>query len=1213
MAISWTTSQQHAMNVRGKTVLVSAAAGSGKTATLTERIIRRLTDSNDPADISNMLIVTFTRAAAAELRAKIFTALSDALASQPSSKHLTSQLLKLGGAKICTIDSFYFDILQSNITSLDMKSSIRIADDAEYTLLAQSVMNDTIEDFYKTEPNFSDLIEALVTARGSGAIADIFLDIYGKLETIPEGIDFIRQQAKSAVDTAHLDFFETSYGKILQQYCINTFEHYILVYTKMLDPCTADEVVQAKYFDAIADDLDFCENLLRTAKKSDCGYCELQDLLFCHTFEKLGKIDKKSVTSQSLQYKALRNEFKKIIDKLKKKQFSKSSEFIKRAMLDTSKYISILYDLLHNFEVRITEEKERVGILTFSDIRRKTLALLVDENNMPTDIAKSYAEQFSDIYIDEYQDVDGVQDLIFTSISKPDNRFMVGDIKQSIYGFRGAEPKLFSSYLTAFPKYPSAEADSSDCCSIFMSDNFRCDKNIIDFTNLVCSRIFSVNAESIHYTEDDDLKFSKRCNDGYVSPKVKIAIIEPNEITEESNDDLALDLPDSLENDEPDKHELEADYIANEISSLLSYGTKADGSKLLPKDIAVLFRSKKIGYVIADALKKRGIRSSNSDAERYFENPDVLNVLCLLNAIDNPERDIHLAGTLCSPIFGFSIDELVRIRISADTSYSLYEAVSQYSINHSDALSIKCAAFVSRLERWQSEAAALPIDEFLQSLFFSEEFVASGLLSQSDESGENENLILLYEYARGFESNNFKGLYQFIEYINSLIEEGEKLSANEGTPSDDCVRLMTIHKSKGLEFPVCFVCNATKSIRSRDVKDSMVFKYPYGIATKISLENGIARINTPMRDAILSKISLADAEEEMRLLYVALTRARERLYVTAAPRFSSDKLFDNAAKRNNYFDKYTVLDQCSSYLDWIMLSCPHVDNSVYEYDIILDTDYCENVSQDIPILISEDSKLTERLKNSFAFKYEYASLRTVPSKLSVSSLYPDILDENDTSLSLFSEDKKTTIPDVFLDTKKAYQSSAERGTATHLFLQFCDFSNAKENGVYEELSRLEKKKFLPPNAASLLYINELERFFESELCDKILTAERIVREQRFNIELAPNDFTKNQELIQKMQGEKLAIQGVIDLILINKNGEITLVDYKTDRLSYSELSNDELASEKLNSSHATQLSYYAKAVELLFGKKCERIAIYSTHSAKLYDVDINSCSEQNLF
>ena len=619
---------------------------------------------------------------------------------------------------------------------------------------------------------------------------------------------------------------------------------------------------------------------------------------------------------------------------------------------------------------------------------------------------------------------------------------------------------------------------------------------------------------------------------------------------------------------------------------------------------------------MAEALKKRGIRSSNSDAEKYFENPSVLTVFCLLNAIDNPEKDIHLAGTLCSPLFGFSMDELISIRVASDASLSLYESLSQYAYGYSDPLAEKCRAFMSKIECWQDESASLSIDRFLMSLFDSPEFIASGLLSR-DESGDGENLLLLYDYARGFESGGFKGLYQFIEYINSLIEDGQTISENVGTPADDCVRLMTIHKSKGLEFPVCFICNTTKSIRPRDSRDSMVFKYPYGIASKISLENGIARINTPMRDSILSKIASADAEEEMRLLYVALTRARERLYITAAPRYSLERLLDKGCERNEYFDKYTVLNKCSSYLDWIMLSCPDLDNPTYEYEVV---SVSEVEEKDEPCCksekISEDVELTERLKNDFSFEYEYASLKSVPSKLSVSKLYPNVLDDTDASFELFSDedkDKKARIPDVFLDTKKAHLDSAERGTATHLFLQFCSFENAKKNGVAAELSRLEEKKFLPTNAATLIYLDELERFFESELSDMVLNSKKIVREQRFNIELAPDSFSSSKELVEKMQGERLAVQGVIDLIIIDENDNITLIDYKTDRLSSAELSNYSLAYTRLNSLHAVQLSYYAKAVELLFGKKCNRVAIYSTHAAKLYDIDLSCCENQNLF
>lgn len=1199
MEKKWTEAQQAAIDIRDKTLLVSAAAGSGKTATLTERIIRRLTDPSSPADISKMLIVTFTRASAAELRSRIFAALGDALAAEPSNKHLASQLVKIGSARISTIDSFYFDIVKANLTSLGLSGSVRIADDAEYAMISGRVMESVIDFFYEHEDDFSSFVECFVGIRRSNALAEIFLDIHSKLSSIPEGIGFIKSCAARTSAEQSLDFFSTSYGGILKNSTMDMLEHYLPIFREAVEFIACNEEIEKKYGGSFAYDLGICEELLDAVSDSQKGYERAREIILGYSPISLKALPAKHTTEETVIYKEKRAEFVKKIRALGSKAFSKSPATIERAMGDTARHTDMLYCLLAAFEAAVDEEKRRMSILTFSDIRRYTLSLLVAPDGSPTDIAKQYAEQFTDIYIDEYQDVDRVQDLIFRSIAKEGNRFMVGDIKQSIYGFRGAEPQLFADYKKAFPLYSSAEGKESSSVSIFMSNNFRCDESIIDFTNIVCSRIFSACADSIGYTSEDDLRFSKHTSEGYVSPKVKIAVLKKpsrEERMQAEDDELGTGK------------ELEAEYIAAEIERLLAEEKKADGSPIAPGDIAVLYRSSAISPYISEALKKRGIPSGNTDAGKYFEDPDVLLMLSILNTVDNPEKDIHLAATLRSPLFGFTMDDLIAVRISAEPARSLYGALCGYAESFEDSLSAKCREFISALEAWQYDAASLSVDRFLRILFDDKRFIATGLVSHVRDNGDGGNVLLLYEYARSFESGGFKGLYQFLEYVNSMIENGKTFPIAKGESSPDRVSLMTVHGSKGLEFPVCFFCDTTYSIRPKDAADNFVFSYePAGVAMKVSESTGLARINTPMREAIISRLALRQAEEEMRILYVGLTRARERLYVTAASSKEPDKLLTDARIRSRYLDKYSAVNVCTSYLDWILLACGESGHSAYEIEFLSADDISRPqkfVPQEMPEKAVADPRLVERLRDAFAFEYPFARLSKVPSKLSVSRLFPEVLDENDDSLILYTEQKNTVVPDFFLDVKDSSVSSAERGTATHLFMQFCDFKNARDKGAAEELVRLEHKKYLPPHAASLVYLDEIESFLYSELADKVLSADRVIREQRFNIDLSPDGFTKDTELLGMLDGERLAVQGVIDLILIDKNGDVELYDYKTDRLTGAELSSPSLAAARMEREHGNQLSYYAKAAELLFGKPCKRVAVYSTHSARLYDVDV---------
>ena len=1198
MARNWTPAQLDAMNTRGKTLLVSAAAGSGKTATLTERIIRRITDKKEPADISQMLIVTFTRSAAAELRARIFSALGDALAEDPTSKHLASQLMKIGSAKICTIDSFYLDVIRSNFSSLGLSAKFRLADDSEYALMARRAMDESIDKMYATEPDFPTFCECFGTVKTASRVCDVMLETYDKLTSIPEGITYVDTCSKKTAQSASGDFMRTPYGEIVKQSTIDMLRYYLDIFASALEYMESDEHMRNAYGASFAYDHDYISSLIDELTGESASYEATQALLLSYSPVPLSNLSSKNKTDEAKRYQTLRTEFNTKRKALIATTYSKPQSLIERAMNDSAKMLSILYRLLADFELRIDEAKARISVMTFSDVRRYTLKLLVGADGNPTEIAQRYAEQYTDIYIDEYQDVDRVQDAIFRSIARAGNRFMVGDIKQSIYGFRGAEPMLFAEYRRDFP--PLKNSDGSDNATIFMSDNFRCDKNVIDFTNTVCSTIFSACADSIGYTSEDDLRCSKEPPyKDYISQKVKIALITPPESVEDDQE---------IETDSEARKVWDAKYIANEILRLIREEKKADGTPIRPGDIAILFRAKSMIPAITAELENAGLLYSLADSDRYFENPDVLMVLCILNAIDNPERDIYLAGALRSPIFDFSMDELVTLRRYARSNYSLFGALCEYAKNENDALADKSRDFISTLEGWQADATSLPVDRFLRMLFYSDRFIASGLVSQTDSRGEGGNLLILYEYARKFENGSFKGLYQFVEYINSVIRDGGKLASEAKSGASDRISVMTIHKSKGLEFPVCFICNTTGSIRPQEISNSMVFEYSSGIALKVGDGSGFARINTPMRDAVISKIYTKQLEEEMRILYVALTRARECLYLTGTTAYTLDKLTDKAEANAKLLGRYTILNKCASYLDWVFTALAAKESNSYEIECIpMDRLGNSTASEEIDQeeqTCEIDEALVASLREQFDFKYEYSPLSRVPSKLSVSRLYPDILDENDDSLELFTTEQKAAVPDFFISGAQSKPSSAERGTATHLFLQFCNYSYALDNGVCEELERLIEKKFIPESTRELIYQSELESFLESDLVKLILGAKEVIREQRFNVELPVEKFSSDPELLAKMEGETLAVQGVIDLMIIDRDGEISLYDYKTDRLTREERECYELAVKRMNEAHGLQLSYYAKAVELLWGKPCRRVCVYSTHSAKLYDIDL---------
>lgn len=1194
MATDWTNAQLSAITSQNKTLLVSAAAGSGKTATLTERIIRKLTDAHSPADISKMLIVTFTRASAADLKAKISASLREQLALEPENEHLASQLVKLNSAHISTIDSFYLDAVRKNFAKLSLSSHFRIADESETDLLAKNVMDEVILDFYDTREDFPVLCECFEKIRDTGEVMrEVLLDLYDKCMHVTEGVRYVSDCAANARQDATRDFLDTCYGGILKKYMLSSLEDIFSYYEVALDICYGNERLSRLYAPALESDRMLCLSLVTALKGEQEGgsYSEIATLLSSHSFAKLGSLRSEYVTDDSLFCKELRAAFKGLIKQLCDEYFCYSDKDFHHFLDKTAQNLELISEVLSDFDQRFLAEKKRRNILELTDVKRYALDLFVAPDGKPTKTAIEYSTVFKEIYIDEYQDVDPVQDAIFSSIASPTGRFMVGDIKQSIYGFRGAEPSLFARYRSSFAPITDENATAS---TIFMSENFRCSKPIIDFTNLVCSPLFAACGDSIGYTPEDDLVYGLK-KDPSIYERVKVAYFA-NDAKKSEGDELPA-VP-TLK-----PAEAEAEYIAENIAALLKDGKKVDGSRILPKDIAVLFRSNKASARVGAALSRRGIKSTAADSLEYFQNPDVLMVLCILNAVDNPQRDVYLAGAMRSPIFNFSLEDILLISKNGCDADSLYDKVCITAEAESE-LALRCRVFNEQLLALRASSIGMPIDKFLKHLFASDAFVASGLFSEKASTGEGGNLLRLYEYARSFEAGSFKGLYNFIEFINTVIENGATLESVSKDGATDSVTLTTIHKSKGLEFPVCFVSNAGANM-SPSHKDPLSFAYNIGIAMDLADNTGFAHYESPLKKILELHGDLLSREEEMRVLYVALTRARERLFVTGS--FSKRTLpnIRAAAKFNSRFVcRYSALSR-PSYLDWVLSSLSASEGSaVLEEHTPGDIEgFSDTLGSSKMAETVENGELTQLLSERFAFVYPHSALRRIPAKLSVSRLSPDLLDENDVSRDLYEERKETRIPDVFLPSP-AGSSSAERGTATHQFLQFCDFSFAKQNGAKKALDLLIEKRFIPAEYAELVYMEELQRLLDSDFCDMILSAKRVIREQRFNMLLPATRFTSDESLKAQICDEKIAVQGVIDLLLISEDGSIGLFDYKTDRLTREELSDASLATKKLYDSHAGQLKYYAEAVRQLFGRSPDRISIYSTHASRLYDLPI---------
>ncbi len=1212
----FTPAQLSAINTSGKTILVSAAAGSGKTTTLTERIIRRLTDEKNPADISRFLIVTFTKAAAADLKSKISTALGAELAKNPASRHLQRQMIKLGNADICTIDSFYLSVVKSNFELLSLPARTTMMDESELAAIKVRIMDEVIEDFYEEKKEaFRPLMDCFMGSRGVFDSQEPLIKLHNTLSGYPDFLEFLRKNGEELKREAFLPFFSSRAGKCIAEYCIKFFDHCEKIYADALAEIKSDDAAYAAYGPAFTYDINHFTKTKEAILSGD--YSESAKLF--QNYSKLSLKSLKNCSDTLEQFKELRAKLYKDYEKLGNEFFSYSEKTLSSDTIKTSKLCMMLYELLCEFEKRFSMEKRSRMSCDFTDNKRFALKLFLDKEGNPTELAREYSKKYDEIYIDEYQDTDIVQDRIFDAISNGKNRFMVGDIKQSIYRFRGAKPSVFADYKNCFPLLGVSEGN--DSCAIYMSENFRCDNTVIKVTNLICGYIFRKGPNSIGYIDSDDLVFGKTIKpEGRSIKKAELSVIRAYTKT-------ALDKMTDEERAENrgDGGELEVRYVVSEIARLLSDPEEkceqgGELRRLRPSDIAILTRGNAAANAFAKALLDVGIPCSARTTVNYFENPEVLLIMSLLNVIDNPQKDVYLAGVLRSPLFGFDMGDLIMIRKFASESGSLFDDLVYASKDAPDAsLRKKILFFLSKLELYRHMARLLPIDKLLHYLYSD-----TLILSYVGGDGENDdmsiserraNLLLLYDYARRYEAGSYKGLYSFIGYVNDIIESKQIVEPPATSGTSNVVNVMTIHNSKGLEFPVCFVSYVQKPMRNTKTKVNIEFDNDMGIGLKFGTESGFATIENAIHRSLVLKNEGEEIEEEMRILYVAMTRARERLYLTG--HVLSDTWEHKAHLRAKYADEYSIM-KCSCYLDFIATAYNAMNDEDKEFltvkkilprDIPLAKDIRYDRDEDTAEPKNEEKEVNEPFelfKDRFEFEYEYSHLSRLPAKLSVSKLFPRVLDDTDEDLG--NELTSLREKPAFLLPEKEKASGAERGTATHTFMQFCDFERAEENGINEELALLCERNFITRESAALVSIYQLKKFFESRfyktLKNTIQDGGKMWREQRFNIEMPASLFTQDEGFKSKIEDEKITVQGIIDLIFITKDGKITLCDYKTDHLTADELTSPSLAAKMLSERHGTQLSYYKEAVKQIFGREPSRICIYSLPLGEAVDIDI---------
>ncbi len=1167
----WTPSQTLAINFSGRNVILSAAAGSGKTATLTQRIIRLLTDPEESAELSRMLIVTFTVAAAGELRSRIADALNNAISADPSNTFLVRQLSGLEGAHISTIDSFFKSELKPYFTKLGLPYDFSILDEAEVAILKRSAMEETVSDLLegrgKVDPvSFCTFADCISTARNEQDLCEGLLSICASLMSYD--IDEKKLMSEAEDLEGHSgDFFGSEYCFSLKSHIKDMAEHYEKRFSYLSEALSCDENTE-KYLPEAMGLLSFCKAL---SNIEDMSYSEASAVFASVEFPRLSPIKRGCATDDYELFKSTRSSFKESIADLRKGFFSQTEDEIAHAMTETAKNIRTLCSVNSHFLKVYGDKKRERGCVDFSDLAIFARNIFVNEDGSPTEAAVETGKKYDYVFIDEYQDTNFIQDSVFSAISKDSKRFLVGDVKQSIYGFRGSRPDIFFSYRDRFSK-------EEDSAAIFMSENFRSDRSVIDFSNAVSRYIFSPDATP--FEKEDELVCSKP--DGERENPCEVILVE-------------------RETDDEESVLSEAECVAARISRLIAEERLADGSPVTPKDIAILLRNGTCADDYVKALSALGIPANNSASEEFFDYGEVLLMLCLLNSADNPLRDIYLAGAMKSPVFKFTLNDLVNIRLS--TNIPLWYSLCDYCEKGRDPVLLeKCRFFKRTVDRWRACATELYCDEMLRMIISDTGLRTYGGDGVRTNSDVIRSIKMLSDQANAIAKN--KGsLHELIVHLNSMIERKDK-GAVSAAPNS--VSVLTIHRSKGLEFPICFICETSKKFNTRDTTEKLICSSSGMIGMKLYDKSGLVRCDNPVRRAVALKMRDTAVEEEARVLYVAMTRARERLIVTCKVKSAKEKLSASSEKAAFPVDNYDIRST-NTYGDWMIDALQREETPtffVYKKG--------DDITPEFARREDEEAKISPELlgffEKSLDFSYDKEYLWNIPSKLSVSVLKPDILG-SDEEKSYFDRPavltmaEKAPVP-AFLDKEKKV-SAADRGIATHVFMQFCDFGALFENGAKAELERLLANKFISKKDAEIVRLEEIELFRKSDIFKRLLNATGVMRERRFNTVLPAADFCADKELKEKLSrdGIKITVQGVVDCIFTDENGKTVLVDYKTDRLTREELADETLAAKKLSERHSRQLLIYKSVCEKMMGRPFDEVLIYSLHLGKAIKID----------
>ena len=1181
--VKWTNEQLNAIKEDRNNVLVAAAAGSGKTAVLVERIINKIINKN--VDIDKILVVTFTNAAASEMRERILEAIYKKIEENPNDNRLTRQITLLSKSNICTIDSFCLDVVKNNFYEIGISPNFRIADTTELELLKQETIEELFEEKYAE--NNKDFIQLLETYSGylsDDNLKELVLNIYNFIQSSPFPNDWLNQRVEMFNLDAKSDFINSEWGKIIVDNLKDNALDCKIRLENILKGLERFEELD-KFSRVIKNDINIMDLILKATK-----WDELYSIVNENTFEKW-PVDKKVTLEE-------KNIAKEKRDKIKK-QYTKETEIINCTSEEANADLIYMYDVLKKLKEIVFEFGKKFGdikaeknIVDFNDVEHFALNILLkkDENNeyKPTEVAKRYAKKFNEIAIDEYQDSNLVQEYILKSISNGRNMFMVGDVKQSIYKFRQARPELFLHKYKEYKLEEDIEEDNN-CkgIKIQLFKNFRSRKNILDTTNIIFENIMSTKLGDIDYNENEYLNLGanfEEIEQEIVADNTKVYVIE----NKENEDEEILEEP--IEN-----IELESKFVAMKIKEIIDskklvYDKKEGYRPVTYKDIVILLRAtKERANIFEKKISNLGMPVFSDTSAEYLESIEIQTIMSLLKIIDNPMQDIPLVTVLRSYIGEFSDNELIEIRVNTNQHQTFYESMKQYDKNIM--LKNKIEMFFEKIKEWQKENEYLDLDELIWKIYEDTGYynyvglMPNGLLKQA-------NLKSLFEKAKQYEKASFKGLYNFINFIDRLkTSSGDLSSAKLIGENENVIRIMSIHKSKGLEFPVVFLSGSNKKFNMQDLNSNILLHQDLGIGVNYIDSKRKLQYTTLSKEAIkiLSKTELLS--EEMRVLYVALTRAKEQLIITGVSKDFEKEIKEKEEMLDLYKEENinrNILKKYKSYLDWIeLVSLKEQENSVIKI---------EKIEKNSLLNIEKEDKngkglkeLNEKIKNTknenlkniikkLEWKYKDINASKIESKTSVSK----IKRKENISYDLVN----TNTPNFLKEDEKV--SSARKGTITHLCLQKL---NEKEQYTEEKINQILEglvlKNIITIKEKETINVTQIYNFTKSTIWKELEQAKLVEKEKTFYINIPANEIYENDIK------DNILVQGIIDLYYINEKGELILVDYKTDYVK---------EEKELIEKYKVQLELYKKALEESLDRKVEKIYIYSTQLNKAIEI-----------